>query len=178
MAGDGVGSGVPILPPRLEDAGLEDCALPPGSIAEAFSLAAEAVSSRLARFPLADSDDEEVEGDRIPGGCLDGDGHARGVFPDVLVSGSGGDRAADVVVVVGAGGGGGGDKVVTGGRGEEKDMVVVVGEGRGEKKLGKEKGCVEGVGEGIGEPRRAQQGDEEDEVVLAAEKAILVPDFD
>jgi hypothetical protein len=139
MAGDRVGSGVPILPPRLEDAGLEDCALPPDSIAEAFSLAAEAVSSRLARFPLADSDDEEVEGDRIPGGCVHDDGHARGVFPDVLVSGSGGDGAADVVVVVGAGGGGSGDKVVTGGRGEEKDWVVVVGEGRGRRSLGRRK---------------------------------------
>lgn len=34
-----------IIPPRLEDAGLEDCALPPDSIREAFLKAASAVRS-------------------------------------------------------------------------------------------------------------------------------------
>ncbi|KAK3129902.1 hypothetical protein QOZ80_6AG0532810 [Eleusine coracana subsp. coracana] len=166
-----------ILPPRLEDAGLEDCALPPDSIAEAFSLAAAAVSSRLARLPLSDSDDEEDEGDQFVGGCVDDAGLARGVVPDVLVGCSGGNGGADEVVIVG---GGGGDKVVTGGREEEEDRVVVVGEGRGEKKLGKEGGCVEGVGEGIDEPGRPQHdgGGDEEEVVVAAEKAVLLPDFD
>ncbi|RLM79877.1 uncharacterized protein C2845_PM12G25640 [Panicum miliaceum] len=65
MAGEDellAGGGVPIRPPRLEDAGLEDCALPPESIAEAFSLAAAAVSSRLARFPLSDDEEEDEEG--------------------------------------------------------------------------------------------------------------------
>ncbi|KAG5523348.1 hypothetical protein RHGRI_035239 [Rhododendron griersonianum] len=37
-----------IRPPRLEDAGLEDCALPPDSIKEAFLKAAIAVGSRAA----------------------------------------------------------------------------------------------------------------------------------
>lgn len=170
----------PILPPRLEDAGLEDCALPPDSIAEAFSLAAAAVSSRLARLPLSDSDEEGDEVDRPPCGCVDDAGPARGVVPDVVVGGSGWNGGADEVVVVGGGGGGGGDKVVIGGRGEEEDRVVVVGEGRGETKLGKEGGCVEGVGEGIVKPGRAKGNGDEDgdeEAVVAAEKAILVPDF-
>ena len=79
-------------------------------------------------------------------------------------------------MVVGGGRGGGcEDAVVVGGRGEEQDRVVVVGEGRrGEEKLGKEDGCVEGVREGVSEPERAQ-GDGADEV--AVEEAILVPDF-
>uniref|UniRef100_A0A7N0ZUY5 Uncharacterized protein n=1 Tax=Kalanchoe fedtschenkoi TaxID=63787 RepID=A0A7N0ZUY5_KALFE len=34
-------------PPRLEDVGLEDCALPPDSIREAFLKAAAAVGSRF-----------------------------------------------------------------------------------------------------------------------------------
>uniref|UniRef100_A0A1J3G9J6 Uncharacterized protein n=1 Tax=Noccaea caerulescens TaxID=107243 RepID=A0A1J3G9J6_NOCCA len=37
-----------ILPPALADAGLEDCALPPESIQEAFRKAADAVKSRAA----------------------------------------------------------------------------------------------------------------------------------
>jgi len=175
--------GVPIRPPPLEDAGLEDCALPPESIAEAFSLAAAAVSSRLARFPL--SDEEEDEEYRIPatrgGGCVDDAGPAHGAAvpdADALIGGGGvtGDGGADEVVVVGGGRGGRcEDAVVVGGRGEEQDGVVVVGEGRrGEEKLGKEDGCVEGVREGVSEPERAQ-GDGADEV--AAEEAILVPDF-
>ena len=161
--------GVPIRPPPLEDAGLEDCALPPESIAEAFSLAAAAVSSRLARFPL--SDDEEDEEYRIPaprgGGCVDGEGPARGAVPDAdaLVGAGGvtGDGGADEVVVVGGGRGGGcEDAVVVGGRGEEQDGVVVVGEERrGDEKLGEEDGCVKGVREGISEPSRAQGGGEE-----------------
>ncbi|KAL1811399.1 hypothetical protein ACET3Z_021464 [Daucus carota] len=44
-----------IRPPRLEDAGLEDCALPPDSIKEAFLKAASAVRSSL----LSQSDEED-----------------------------------------------------------------------------------------------------------------------
>ncbi|XP_022714983.1 uncharacterized protein LOC111274531 [Durio zibethinus] len=47
-----------ILPPRLEDAGLEDCALPPDSIHEAFLKAASAVKSRAATFFHSDGEDE------------------------------------------------------------------------------------------------------------------------
>ncbi|GFZ08053.1 hypothetical protein Acr_19g0009900 [Actinidia rufa] len=56
-----------IRPPRLEDAGLEDCALPPDSIKEAFLKAASAVGSRAASI-FAVSDDEEE------GGCVNDPG--------------------------------------------------------------------------------------------------------
>ncbi|WVZ64626.1 hypothetical protein U9M48_014120 [Paspalum notatum var. saurae] len=84
MAGEDellAGKGVPIRPPspRLEDAGLENCALPPESIAEAFALAVvAAVSSRLNL-----SDDEEGEERRAwgvsprGGGCVDAAAPAR-----------------------------------------------------------------------------------------------------
>ncbi|KAJ7963002.1 hypothetical protein O6P43_018152 [Quillaja saponaria] len=45
-----------ILPPSLEDAGLEDCALPPDSIKEAFLKAATAVKSQAAS--IFNSEDE------------------------------------------------------------------------------------------------------------------------
>ncbi|KAL0319253.1 UNVERIFIED_CONTAM: hypothetical protein Scaly_1864300 [Sesamum calycinum] len=51
-----------IKPPRLEDAGLEDCALPPESIKEAFLKAASAVRSLVSA-----SDDEDQSGGR----CVD-----------------------------------------------------------------------------------------------------------
>ncbi|RCV36660.1 hypothetical protein SETIT_8G000200v2 [Setaria italica] len=176
------GGGVPIRPPRLEDAGLEDCALPLESIAEAFSLAAAAVSSRLARFPPSDDSDEEDEEGRVlaprGGSCVDDAGPARGAVPDAdaLVVGDGGGGADEVVVVGGGRGGGCEDAVVVGGRGEERDGVVVVGEGSGEKELGKEGGCVEGVLEGVSESGRAHGDEKDDEEV--AEKAILVLDFE
>ncbi|WVZ64625.1 hypothetical protein U9M48_014119 [Paspalum notatum var. saurae] len=185
MAGEDellIGKGVPIRPPRLEDAGLEDCALPPESIAEAFSLAAAAaVSSPLT---LSDDSDSDEGGESRAwalrgGGCVDDAAPARGAVPDALIGGGGGGltgaTGADEVVVVGGGRGGGcEDAVVVGGRAEEGDRVVVVGEGLGEKKLGKEGGCVDGVREGVvGEPRRAQGGGEDDEKEAAAEKAIL-----
>ncbi|CAN6217384.1 unnamed protein product [Urochloa humidicola] len=185
MAGEDellAGGGVPIRPPRLEDAGLEDCALPPESIAEAFSLAAAAVYSRLARFPLSDDEEDEEEGCASTprgGGCVDEAVPARGAVPDAdaLVGGGAVTGDADAVVVVG---GGRGDEcedaVVVGGLGEALDGVVVVGEGRGETRLGKQDGCVEGVREGVSDAMRVQ-GDRE-EMEEAAEKAILVPDFD
>ncbi|KAE8705137.1 Sulfite exporter TauE/SafE family protein, putative isoform 1 [Hibiscus syriacus] len=61
-----------ILPPRLEDAGLEDCALPPDSIHEAFLKAASAVNSRS--DTLYHSDDE------VEAGFVDGD-----PFPNAVV---------------------------------------------------------------------------------------------
>lgn len=162
------GAGESILPPRLEDAGLEDCALPPESIAEAFSLAAMAVSSRLPHLSLSDDEDEDEDEGDAPlaprGGCVEDAGPTCGSIPDALV-GAGGGRVggADDVVVIGGGGkggGGGSDQVVVVGRGDEEDRVVVFGEELGEK-LGQEKGCVDGVRE------------EEDMV----KKAILVEDF-
>ncbi|XP_023523630.1 uncharacterized protein LOC111787807 [Cucurbita pepo subsp. pepo] len=47
-----------ILPPRLEDAGLEDCALPPDSIREAFFKAASAIKSTATAFLSSDDGDD------------------------------------------------------------------------------------------------------------------------
>ncbi|KAL3598426.1 hypothetical protein D5086_006344 [Populus alba] len=55
------GTGLPdqIVPPRLEDAGLEDCALPPDLIKEAFLKAASAVKSRATS--IFTDEDESAE---------------------------------------------------------------------------------------------------------------------
>ncbi|CAN1133146.1 hypothetical protein LINPERHAP2_LOCUS7479 [Linum perenne] len=50
-----------ILPPRLEDAGLEDCALPPESIKEAFLKAASAVKCRARSIFTQDEDNSDGE---------------------------------------------------------------------------------------------------------------------
>ncbi|KAM3256990.1 hypothetical protein ACQJBY_049399 [Aegilops geniculata] len=167
MAEEGrhIAAGDPIRPPRLEDAGLEDCALPPESIAEAFSLAALAVSSRLPHLSLSDDEDEDEGDDPLAprGGCVEDAGPTCGATPDALVVAGGGSKGgADEVVVVGGGGGGGSDKVVVVGRGDEEDRVVVVGE-----ELGQEKRCGKGTREG-------ERRKEEEEMV---EKAILLEDF-
>ncbi|RYR46767.1 hypothetical protein Ahy_A07g032581 [Arachis hypogaea] len=51
-----------ILPPRLKDAGVEDCALPPESIHQAFLKAAAAVKSATAIFS---DDDDDTAGDCV-----------------------------------------------------------------------------------------------------------------
>lgn len=119
-----------ILPPRLEDAGLEDCALPPDSIKEAFFKAASAVKSRAASF---------LHEDDAPGGCVDDPWpRAKDVSDDVVGAGAlpdspgpcgvvkgGGvlEDGEDKVVVVGSGGGGGkGEKKKE--RGSEKPRLV------------------------------------------------------
>uniref|UniRef100_A0A0E0B271 Uncharacterized protein n=1 Tax=Oryza glumipatula TaxID=40148 RepID=A0A0E0B271_9ORYZ len=182
--GELLAGGEPVRALRLEDAGLEDCGLPQESIAEAFSLATMAVSSRLAHFSLFDDDDDEEDDHLFPprgggaGGCVEDSGPTCRVIPDALV-GVGGDRrsGADEVVVVGGGGGEGGDEVVIGGRGDEEDRVVVVGEERGEK-LGSDNGCIEGIREGIADSDHTEgNGEEGKEVVVGVEKAILVEDF-
>ncbi|URE05956.1 hypothetical protein MUK42_21013 [Musa troglodytarum] len=48
-----------ICPPRLEDAGLEDCALPPESIMEAFALAAISVGPRVDDEGFGEAPDED-----------------------------------------------------------------------------------------------------------------------
>ncbi|XP_037464217.1 uncharacterized protein LOC119336325 [Triticum dicoccoides] len=127
-------AGEPIRPPRLEDAGLEDCALPPESIAKAFSLAALAVSSRLPHLPLSD-DEDDVDPLAPRGGCVEDAGPTYGVIPDALVGARGGsDGGADEVVV---------------GRG---DRVVVIGQ-----ELGRDEGCAEGT---RGGEHRKEEGDE------------------
>ncbi|WCJ40764.1 hypothetical protein M5689_021671 [Euphorbia peplus] len=112
-----------IIPPRLEDAGLEDCALPADSIKEAFLKAAASVKSRATSifdqepdcvqdpWPEAkDFSDHVVPGP--PGGAHD-------ILEGVDVEGSPGpcviEKGRDVVE-------GMGDKVVVGGGDvEEKD---------------------------------------------------------
>ncbi|KAK7255389.1 hypothetical protein RIF29_28798 [Crotalaria pallida] len=116
-------SGLPhqILPPRLEDAGLEDCALPPESIHQAFLKAASAVNRIFSDdddagcvnnpFPGEDASDIlvgiELENKPPPGPC----GVVRGVEAggdEVKVSAAGagaGEEVGDEVVLVGEGGG-------------------------------------------------------------------------
>ncbi|KAL3528737.1 hypothetical protein ACH5RR_008059 [Cinchona calisaya] len=56
-----------IMPPKLDDAGLEDCALPPESIKEAFLKAATAVRSIIS----ASSYDDEAEAKaEVEGHCV------------------------------------------------------------------------------------------------------------
>ncbi|XP_050384528.1 uncharacterized protein LOC126801112 [Argentina anserina] len=94
-----------ILPPRLEDAGLEDCALPPDSIHEAFLKAASAVMSRAAdgeeddcvHDPWNDRVGAETELDP-PGGCGGENGGDEEKRDKVIVGGedvreAGGDKA-------------------------------------------------------------------------------------
>lgn len=91
-----------IKPPRLEDAGLEDCALPPESIKEAFLKAASAV-----RSIVTDSDDE--------GRCVEDPWEDS---TDALVGISDGVSAPTEGCVVEKGGGlteAPGDKLVVGG---------------------------------------------------------------
>lgn len=103
-----------IKPPRLEDAGLEDCALPPESIKEAFLKAASAV-----RSIVTDSDDE--------GRCVEDPWEES---TDALVGISDGVSAPSEGCVVEKGGGlteAPGDKLVVGGDAEAKADAVVGG---------------------------------------------------
>ncbi|XP_021298759.1 uncharacterized protein LOC110427531 [Herrania umbratica] len=164
-----------VLPPRLEDAGLEDCALPPDSIHEAFRKAASAVKSRAAFFHSDDEDEDEP-------GCLDD------LFPDnakcssdflaslpcpdmsdVLVVGEPSDPASDSV--------GGCVKEKEGGREvvEGRDAVVVGGDG---VEAGDGRGCIDdelkGLEIGVKEKRKKENQEEEE---TGKEKPILVEGF-
>lgn len=61
-----------INPPRLEDAGLEDCALPLESILEAFSKAASITSISRFSNSVDDAVDEEDEGSEVVDQIEDG----------------------------------------------------------------------------------------------------------
>ncbi|KAE8674109.1 hypothetical protein F3Y22_tig00111769pilonHSYRG00409 [Hibiscus syriacus] len=88
-----------ILAPCLEDAGLEDCALPPDSIHEAFLKAASAIKSRSKTIYFSD--------DEVEAGFVDNDPFHNAV----VVAGSSHPPSDSVeanerlVVVVGGGGG-------------------------------------------------------------------------
>lgn len=119
-----------IKPPRLEDAGLEECALPPESIREAFFKAASAVRSivsdsgdedegRCVEGPWEDSSDAVVgitEGVNGPSeGCVVEKGSGLTEAPgDKVVVVGGGDSEAKVDTVVGPGIPEGGEACVDG----------------------------------------------------------------
>ncbi|XVE52091.1 hypothetical protein DITRI_Ditri02bG0093400 [Diplodiscus trichospermus] len=165
-----------ILPPRLEDAGLEDCALPPDSIHEAFLKAASAVKSRAATFFHSDDEEDEVEP-----GCLDDPFPDKGKccsdilvsppcldVPDVVVVGGSLDPASDLVESC--------VKEKESGREvvEGKYMVVV---GGGEEAVDG-KGCLDDELKGlkIGEKEKKENENEEEEE-RGKEKPILVEGF-
>ncbi|KAH7565218.1 hypothetical protein JRO89_XS09G0166600 [Xanthoceras sorbifolium] len=133
-----------ILPPRLEDAGLEDCALPPDSIKEAFLKAASAVKSRASTLFQDDDDDPaRCVDDPWPVAAKDDSDTVVGVPPVPEAPGPCGVVKGGGVVEDGV------DKVVVVGGGEEKeggDEVVVVGGGGGDDEAEVAKGrggCVE-----------------------------------
>ena len=162
-----------IVPPRLEDAGLEDCALPPDSIKEAFLRAATAVKSRASSIFATDLDDDDdvgycVENPRTTAGAND---TLVGLLPeheDEANSGPCAKEKGNGVPEVGP------DDVVVGGKAEEKGSdVVVVGGGVGVRDGGG-KACVEGLqGLKIGEKvKNGGNGDKEGE-----KKPILTAGF-
>ncbi|EYU24700.1 hypothetical protein ABFS82_04G101000 [Erythranthe guttata] len=129
-----------IKPPRLEDAGLEDCALPPESIREAFLKAASAVRSFISASddegegcvedPWEDASDTLVGiTDGVAGpseGCAVEKGGGLTEAPGDKVAVGSGDEEAKVDAVVGPGLPEGGEACVDGLQGLE-----IGGKGRG-----------------------------------------------
>lgn len=153
-----------ILPPALADAGLEDCALPPDSIQEAFRKAADAVKSRAAS--LFEHDDDEEEGG---GGCVADPRPGTKETKPVL-------GGSDTIVVGGGeNGGDAGPCLVGKGNGKMEDALVVAGEGGEEGKS-----CGDGLRdvdvEGVESSREEKDQSEEDEEE-EKKKPILVEGF-
>ncbi|KAJ9190187.1 hypothetical protein P3X46_001415 [Hevea brasiliensis] len=164
-----------ILPPRLEDAGLEDCALPDESIKEAFFKAASAIKSGAASLFSDDEEDDcvqdpwpEAKGltDEVIGGSQDS------AMLDTLVGVDTETEVQGPCVAKKSGGvvWEGGDKVVVGGSDvEEKE---------------REKGCVDDGLKGlkIGDKKEENggaaggNGDEEQEE-KEGERPILTEGF-
>ncbi|KAJ4953433.1 hypothetical protein NE237_030265 [Protea cynaroides] len=69
-----------IRPPRLEDAGLEDCALAPEAIKEAFLKAAKSIRSRASSI-LTSAEHEEDDDES----CIQDPGPSNGKISDTLV---------------------------------------------------------------------------------------------
>ncbi|XP_060205773.1 uncharacterized protein LOC132633394 [Lycium barbarum] len=162
-----------IRPPRLEDAGLEDCALPPESIKEAFLKAATAVRSIISQSddedeseghcvktpsPVDDSTKDALVGitegiTDIPGKCTTEKGGGGGEVPE---------GTADHVAVVG------GAEVPEGGG----DLVDVVSLPEGCQS------CVDGLqGLEIGGKQGKIEKKEEDEDAEESEKPTLVEGY-
>ncbi|XP_010924741.2 uncharacterized protein [Elaeis guineensis] len=165
----GVLDGAAIRPPRLEDAGLEDCALPPESIMEAFSRAAISLRSRISNVAATGEQEEKSE----DGACVQDPGPSNGEVPDALLGGGTTESSASLLSCGSDGGvedeeeGGksGQDKVVVvGGDGEgdlASDRLVVVG---GEKsEVEGKRSCVEGIEQGVFGGEKKREHDEEQE---------------
>ncbi|CAI0423092.1 unnamed protein product [Linum tenue] len=143
-----------ILPPRLEDAGLEDCALPPDSIKEAFLKAASAVKSRATSIFTDDTDDG--------GDCVQDPWPEAKDVSDAIVGAPPAAGAADVLVGIDEGLDEQGSCVAEKGGGlveDGRDEVVVGGGEIEEKERGK--GCVDGGG--LNKEKKDQNGDDDDE---------------
>ncbi|KAF3450747.1 hypothetical protein FNV43_RR06836 [Rhamnella rubrinervis] len=158
-----------ILPPRLEDAGLEDCALPPDSIKEAFFKAADAVKSRAASFFTSD-EDEDAKGhcvnDPWPT-AKDRSDEVVGVSLEPEPPGSCASKKGGEAVDMGE------DKVVLSG-GEGKEDRLVDG-GKEWRVAGK--ACVEGL-QGLEiEEKKVKNGDGLDEEEDDEEKPVLVEGY-
>ncbi|CAH8389022.1 unnamed protein product [Eruca vesicaria subsp. sativa] len=156
-----------ILPPALADAGLEDCALPPESIHEAFRKAADAVKSRAAS--LFEHDEEEGERGCVADPKPASKGSETKPIPeasDTIIVGGDDERDTGPCLV-----GKGNGKLVESGQGG--DELVVAGErGEGMSCGDGLKGLdVEGV-ESSREEKDQSEEDEEEEM-----KPILVEGF-
>ncbi|KAL3700294.1 hypothetical protein R1sor_018316 [Riccia sorocarpa] len=144
-------------PPRLEDAGLEDCALPVHAIQEAFRRAADAVSNISSAATGALSRKNEREPDNE---CIHNPGPTVGNWEDRCLGSSGTGTLGEKESCVEPKAGGlleeGHDVVVQGGE-DIKTGKLVVGSETGPK-LG-EGGCVAGNdGEDVAESKESQGG--------------------
>lgn len=144
----GVLDGAAIRPPRLEDAGLEDCALPPESIMEAFSRAAISLKSQISDAGATLEQEEKSDDD---GACVQDSGPSNALFDCGITEttpsrpscgGSGvedeeerGKDSQDKVVVVG-----------DNGEGDLASDRLVCGE---KSEVGTKRSCVEGIEEGV-----------------------------
>ncbi|KAL6491705.1 hypothetical protein OROGR_034070 [Orobanche gracilis] len=121
-----------VKPPRLEDAGLEDCALPPEAIKEAFLKAASAVRSIIS---------SSGSGDESEGRCVEDPWEESS---DALVGITEGVSGPSEGCAVEKGGGlteAPGDKLAVGGEETKADAVV----GPDVEDLGGEAACVDGL---------------------------------
>ncbi|KAI4331445.1 hypothetical protein MLD38_029632 [Melastoma candidum] len=113
-----------ILPPRLEDAGLEDCALPPESVKEAFMKAALAVKSRASSLLSPSTEEGDLVSGPIPEGLSDhvvGADVAEWDHPCVVEKGGGGEPRGDLAT----------PEVVEGGVGDRVVVPGMEGDGKG-----------------------------------------------
>ncbi|KAK1416846.1 hypothetical protein QVD17_25963 [Tagetes erecta] len=131
-----------IQPPCLEDAGLEDCALPPDSIQEAFLKAASVVRSRIFHTASDEESEGECVNDPWPVSEPSGD-KLVGITTEADPSGSCVPKKGGELPAVN------GDEVVVGGTEGMADKVVET-----EVPDGAEKPCVDGLqGLKIGEKK-------------------------